>query len=228
MCPLDESDNEKSDTTDCESSCQGSPESKTVRGNDAKISDKLPSTNEDNITQCIPRDEHISESENCQTENKSVSHSSNVCKVQESRDLLNSDNAEGNDNIVSVEHKKQKLLTKDRDSKCSSSDDSDTTYSNEEGEDSESKNDSRSLTKSDIEPEVSEGKKKVFRKMKIKEEPMDSSSYSVDEVVVKQEPKEENSMSTSYEEYDPTFVVKTDWYTICTQSQAGEDRGKHL
>ena len=57
---------------------------------------------------------------------------------------------------------------------------------------------------------------------------MDSSSYSVDEVVVKQDPKEENSMSMSYEEYDPTFVVKPDWYTICTQSQAGEDRGKNL
>ena len=214
--------------SDSESSCQGSPESKTLCANDAEISDKLPSTNEDNITQCNPSDEQNSESETCQTENKSVSHYSNVCKVQESRDLLNSDNAEGKENIVSVEHKKQKLLTKDRDSKCSSSDDSDTTYSNEEGEASESKNDSRSLTKSDIEAEVSEGKKKVLRKMKIKEEPLDSSSYSVDEVVVKQEPKEENSMSTSYEEYDPTFVVKMDWYTICTQSQAGEDRGKHL
>ena len=56
---------------------------------------------------------------------------------------------------------------------------------------------------------------------------MDSSSYSVDETIVKQEPKQENSMSISYEEYDPTFVVKTDWYTICTQSQAGEDKGNH-
>ena len=228
MCALDESDNGKSDTSECESNSQASPESKTVRVDEAEISDQLRYTNVDNITQSHHSDEQISESEACQTQQKTVSHDSNVCEVQQSRDLDNSQNVERNENVVSEEHNKQKLLTKDRESKSSSSDESDTTYSNEEGEASECKNDSRSLTKSDIEGEVVEGKKKVLRKIKVKEEPMDSSSYSVDDVVVKQEPKEENSMSTSYEEYDPTFVVKTDWYTICTQSQAGEDRGKKL
>ena len=135
---------------------QGSPESKTVCAEEAEISDKLPSTNVDNITQCNHSDEKNSESEACQTEHKSVSKDSHVCEVQQSRDLDNSENVEGNENVVSVEHNKQKLLrsTKDRDSKSSSSDESDTTYSNKEGEASECKNDSRSLTKSDIEAEV--------------------------------------------------------------------------
>ena len=88
-------------------------------------------------------------------------------------------------------------------------------------------NDSRSLTKSDIEADVSEGKRKVLHKVKVKQEPIDTSASSCDNVVVKQELPDENSMSTSYEEYDETFVVKTDWYTICTQSQAGKDKGKY-
>ena len=228
MYATDESDNERSDTSQCESSSDVSPESKTVNVDEPKISDQVSTTNVEMITQCNQSDEEKSKSEAGQTEDKSVSNHSKVCEVQETRDLDNSENVEGKENVVSVAHNKPKLLTKDSDSKSSSSDESDTTYSHEEGDASECEKDSHSLTKSDIEGEVIEGKKKVLRKIKIKEEPMDSSSYSVDEVVVKQEPKEENSMSTSYEEYDPTFVVKTDWYTICTQSQAGEDRGKHL
>ena len=228
MCAPDESDNEKSDTSESESSSEGSPAPKTIRSEEGEISDKVSTTNVDNISQSNDRDEEKSESEACQTEDKSVSNRSHLCEVKQSRELDNSENVEGNESIVSVVHNKQKLLTKDIDSKSSSSDESDTTYSNEEGDASKCENDSRSLTKSDIEAEVLEGKKKVLRKIKIKEEPMDSSSYSVDEVVVKQEPKEENSMSTSYEEYDPTFVVKKDWYTICTQSQAGKDKGKLL
>ena len=148
--------------------------------------------------------------------------------MKQTRDLDNTENVEGTKTVVSVWQNKQKLLTNESDSKCSSSDESDTTFNNEEGDVSKCENDSRSLTKSDIEGDILDGKKKVLRKVKIKQEPMDSSSYSVDEVVVKQEPTEENSIqSTSYEEYDPTFVVKTDWYTICTQSQAGQDRGNH-
>ena len=228
MCAPDESKNDKSDTSVSESSCEGTPGVKAIATEEAEISDKLSPTNVDNITKHNDNDEERSESKDCQPKDKSVSNSSQVSEVEQRRYLDKSENVDANITVVSVAHNKQKLLTKENDSKSSSSNESDTTYNNEECEASKCENDSRSLTKSDIESDILEGKKKVLRKVKIKEEPMDSSSYSVDDVVVKQEPKEENSMSTSYEEYDPTFVVKTDWYTICTQSQAGEDKGKHI
>ena len=210
-----------------ERSSEGTPVAKTISSENAEISDKVCTTNADNITENNDNDEEKSKSEGYQPDDKSGSKRSEVSEVKQTRELDNSKNVEANQTIVSVPHKKQKLLTKESDSKSSSSDESDTTYNNEEGDASKCENDSRSLTKSDIEADILEGKKQVLCKVKIKEEPMDSSSYSVDKTIVKQEPKLENSMSTSYEEYDPTFVVKTDWYTICMQSQAGEDKGNH-
>ena len=188
----------------------------------------MSTTNVENITEHHDTDEQKSESQACQPTDKSVCNPSTVSEVEQIGELDNIENDAVTNTIVPKPHKKQKLLTNESETKSSSSDESDTTCNNEEVDASKCDNDSRSLTKSDIEAYILEGKRKVLRKIKIKEEPIDSSSYSVDDVVVKQEPKEENSMSTSYEEYNPTFVVKTDWYTIYTQSQAGEDKGKPL
>ena len=225
----DESNNERSDTSASETSSEGTPVAKAISTGKAEISDKVCSTNADNSTKHNVNDGKKSKAEVCKNDDESGCKRSEVSEVKETSDLDNSENVEGNQTVVSVRHKRQKLLINESDTKCSSSDESDTTFNNEEGDGSKCENDSRSLMKSDIEADILDGKKKVLRKIKIKEEPMDSSSYSVDEAVVKDEPKEENSMSTSYEpeEYDPTFVVKTDWYTICTQSQAGQDRGNH-
>ena len=228
VCAPHESDSDKSDTSVSESSCDGTPGAKEINTEEAEICDQVSTTNVDNITKNNGTEEEQCESEACQPKDKSVCNPSECSEVEQSRKLDNTETDAVNNTVVSVAHEKQKLLTKENESKSSCSDESDTACNNEEGDDSKCDSNSRSLTKSDIEADILEGKRKVLRKIKIKEEPMDSSSYSVDEVVVKQEPKEENSMSTSYEEYDPTFVVKTDWHTICTQSQAGEDKGKPL
>ena len=228
MCAPHESESEKSDTSVSESSCEGTPGAKEIPTEEADIIDTVGTINVDNISEQKDTEEDKYESESCQTKDKSVCNPSKVSGVPQSRVLDKNENDAVNNTVVPVEHNKQKLLTNESDTKSSCSDESDPTCNNKEGEASKCDNDSNSLTTSDIEDDILEGKRKVLRKIKIKEESMDSSSYSVDEVVVKQEPKEENSMSTSYEEHDPTFVVKTDWYTICTQSQAGEDKGKPL
>ena len=228
MCAPHISESDKSDTSVSESSCEGTPGAKQIRTKEVEIIEPVGTSNVDNMTEHNDTEEDKSDSQAPQHHDESACKPSEVSEVEQSGEFDKSENDAINNTVVPVAHNKPKLLTTGNETKSSCSIESDTTCNNDEGDASKCDNDSRSLKKSDIEANLLEGKRKVLRKIKIKEEPMDSDTYSVDDVVVKQEPKEENGMSTSYEEYETTFVVKTDWYTICTQSQAGEDKGKPL
>ena len=128
------------------------------------------------------------------------------------------DDIEADGTLDSTKKENSKLLTVTEACDKSDVDESAMSESADISDKSRYQNDSHSLTKSDIEADVLEGKRKVLHKVKVKQEPKDTSASSCDNVVVKQE---------APEEYNPTFVVKTDWYTICTQSQVGKDKGKY-
>ena len=159
------------------SSPEGTPVAPKISVENAEISEKVCTPKPDDILEENDNDEEKSNSELSKTKDKSESKCSQGFDLKQSKELDDSENIEANETVVYILHMKQKLLTKKCDLKSSSSDGSDTTDNNKEGDASKCQSDSRSLTNSDIEPNILEGKTKVLHKVKIKQEPMDSSSY---------------------------------------------------